>query len=106
MTLLFVAVLQLGLALHVRNVLADCASEGARFGARADRDPQAGAARTRELIRAELSDRYADRVSAGAVRVDGLATVEIRVEAPLPVIGLLGIGRALSVSGHAVPERS
>lgn len=106
LTLLFVAVLQLALALHVRNVLVDCASEGARLGALADRDPQAGAARTRELIRDELSDHYADRVSAGSAPVDGLEMVEIRVEAPLPVIGLFGIGRTLTVSGHALAERS
>jgi hypothetical protein len=104
LTFYFVAVLQFGLVLHVRNVLVDCASEGARLGARADRDPQAGAARTRELIRSELADRYAERVSAGSARVDGLQTVEVRVEAPLPVIGLLGIGRTVMVSGHALAE--
>jgi len=105
LTLLFVAVLQLGLILHVRNVLADCASEGARLGALADRDPQAGVARTRELIRSELSDQYAERVWAGRARVDGLETVEVRVQAPLPVIGLFGIGRTMSLSGHALAER-
>jgi hypothetical protein len=105
LTLFFVAILQFALALHVRNVLVDCASEGARLGALADRDPQAGAARTRELIRSELSDRYADRVSAGPAQVDGLDTVEVRVEAPLPVIGLFGIGRTLTVSGHALAEQ-
>ena len=105
LTLLFVAVLQLGLALHVRNVLVDCASQGARLGALADRDPQAGANRTRELIRSELSDRFADQVSAGPAQVDELPTVEVRVEAPLPVIGLFGIGRTMSVSGHALSEQ-
>jgi Flp pilus assembly protein TadG len=105
LTLLFVAVLQLSLALHVRNVLVDCASEGARFGALADRDPEAGAIRTRELIRSELSNRYADRVSAGRATVEGLQTVEVRVEAPLPIIGLFGVGRTLTVSGHALAEQ-
>jgi hypothetical protein len=105
LTLLFVAVLQVSLALHVRNVLVDCASEGARFGALADRDPQAGANRTRELIRGELSDRYAEQVWAEPARVDGLETVQIQVEAPLPVIGLFGIGRTLTVSGHALAEQ-
>ena len=33
---LFLAVFQLGLALHTRNTLISCASEGARLGARAD----------------------------------------------------------------------
>jgi Flp pilus assembly protein TadG len=106
LTVLFVAVLQLGLALHVRNVLVDCASQGARLGALADRDPQVGADRTRELIRSELADRYAEHVSAGPAEVDGLATIEVRVEAPLPVIGLLGVGQTLSVSGHALSEQA
>jgi hypothetical protein len=105
LTMLFVVILQLALILHVRNVLVDCASQGARFGALADRDPQAGAGRTRELIRSELADRYAEHVSAGAAVVDGLATVEVRVEAPLPVIGFFGVGKTLSVSGHALSEQ-
>ncbi|HST86517.1 MAG TPA: TadE/TadG family type IV pilus assembly protein [Kineosporiaceae bacterium] len=105
LTLLFLAVLQLSIALHVRNVLVDCAFEGAQFGALADRDPQAGADRARELIRSELSDRYAEQVSAGLAWVDGLPTVEVRVEAPLPVIGVFGVGRTLTVSGHALAEQ-
>jgi Flp pilus assembly protein TadG len=105
LTLLFLGVLQVALALHVRNVLADCASQGARLGALADRDPQAGADRARQLIRDELSDRYAERVSVGPARVDGLETIQVRVEAPLPVIGLFGIGRTVIVSGHALREQ-
>jgi hypothetical protein len=104
LTLLFAALLQLALVLHVRNVLIDCAGEGARRGALADQDPEAGATRTRELIRAELNPKYAERVSAGPARVDGLGTIEVRVQAPLPVIGLVGVGRVLSVSGHALAE--
>ena len=37
---LFVAVVQLGLALFTRNILISCASEGARYGARADAFPE------------------------------------------------------------------
>ena len=36
LSLLFLAVFQLGLALHIRNTLISCASEGARYGARAN----------------------------------------------------------------------
>jgi len=104
LTLLFVAVLQLALVLHVRNTLIDCAGEGARFGALADRSPQAGVARTRVLIRAELNARYAEQVSGRSARVDGLDTVEIRVQAPIPLIGLIGRTRMLSVTGHALAE--
>jgi len=42
LSLLFLAVFQLGLALHIRNTLISCASEGARYGARADATPQDG----------------------------------------------------------------
>lgn len=103
--MMFVWVLQLALALHVRNVLADCATQGARQGALVGSDPAAGSARTRELIRAELSDRYAEHVHAGLGDLDGLPVVEVRVEAPLPVLGTLGPGRRLTVTGHAVLER-
>ena len=52
LTLVFVGVVQLAVVLHVRNTLVDCASEGARFGALADRTPDDGAARA-TLIWAE-----------------------------------------------------
>lgn len=104
LTVLLLAVLQLVLVLHVHNVLIDCASEGARRGALADQDPAAGAARTRELIRSELNDRYARQVWAGHAEIDGLDTIEVRVRAPVPVIGMIGTGRTMSVSGHALAE--
>lgn len=104
-TLLFVALVQLGVVLHVRNTLVDCASEGARQGALADRTPADAAAWARALITADLTNGYARQVEAGYETVDGLDTVVVRVEAPLPVIGLFGTGRVLSVSGHALRER-
>ena len=103
-TLLFLAVFQVGLALHIRNTLIACASEGARYGARADRAPGDGVARARDLIRASLADRYADDVSADATTVGGVSVVEVRVSAPLPVLGLLGPDRVLRVGAHAFAE--
>lgn len=100
LTLVFLGVVQLGVALHVRNTLVDCASEGARYGAFADRTPQDGAQRTRDLITASLSRGYAGDVTAGYADVAGLATVEVTVSAPLPLIGLFGPSRTLTVSGH------
>ncbi|HEX5534278.1 MAG TPA: TadE family protein [Actinomycetales bacterium] len=104
LTLVFVGIIQLGTVLHVRNTLIDCAAEGARYGAFADRTPADGAARTRDLIRASLSPRFADDVRAGHADMDGVRTVEVRVRAPLPVIGLLGPSGFLTVSGHGVEE--
>ena len=105
LTMLFVALLQVAVVLHVRNVLADCATEGARYGALAGQDPAAGAERTRDLIVADLSSAYAGDVRAGHARQGALNTVVVRVRAPLPEIGLIGFGRAITVAGHAVAEQ-
>lgn len=105
LTLMFVAVIQLAVVLHVRNTLVDCASEGARYGGLADRSPAEGAARTRELIGLSLSSRYAADVTAASTMVDGVPVVQVRVSAPLPVIGLLGPGSGISVAGHGVDEK-
>lgn len=103
LTLLFLALLQLGLALHVRNTLVASAAEGARYGANADRTPAEGAVVTRRLIRSALADSFADHVTGGTETVDGVATVVVRVEARLPLLGLLG-PRAITVRGHALAE--
>lgn len=101
---LFVAVFQLGLALHIRNTLISCASEGARLGARADTRPEDGAARARELISSSLSQRYAGNVSARLVEAGGVQAVAVEVVAPLPVIGPLGPDGRLRVVGRAFLE--
>lgn len=101
---LFLAVLQLGLVLHVRNTLTAAASEGARYAATVDRSPQAGVARTREQIRAALAGRFARRVSARPVLVNGVPGVEVEVHAQVPPLGLWGPGVSVDVAGHAVEE--
>ncbi|MDM8083809.1 pilus assembly protein [Cellulomonas cellasea] len=103
-SLLFAAVLQLALVQHVRNTLVDCAAEGARYAALADRSEEDGAERTRALVTAALSADYAQDVTARRAEVDGLDVVEVRITAPLPVAGLLGPGRGLTVVGHALAE--
>lgn len=104
-TVLFVAVLQLGLTLHVRSTLIDCAAEGARYGALADRTPQQGAERAEDLIEMSLLPTFSQDVTVGIVDVAGLQAVEVRVTAPFPVIGLLGPAGTLSVAGHALREQ-
>ena len=108
LSLLFLSIVQLGLVVHVRNTLIDCAAQGARYGARAGRTPTDGIARTRELVAAELSDGYAARlsdVSAAVVTRSGVQAVEVRVSAPLPLVGLVGPAGELSVRGHAFAEQ-
>ena len=91
-TLLFLAVLQLGIDLYARNVLASCAADGARYGANADiASPEAGAERARELAERTLGRLAAvaevtPSVAAGA----GRPVVVVRMSARLPTaFGLL-----------------
>ncbi|HET7821119.1 MAG TPA: TadE/TadG family type IV pilus assembly protein [Ornithinibacter sp.] len=101
---LFLAVVQLGLALHTRNTLISCASEGARLGARADAVAGQGVSRTEALISQSLSPRYARHVSSHESVVAGVRVVEVRVVAPIPVLGLLGPSDRLDVVGRAFLE--
>ncbi|MGH8776461.1 MAG: TadE/TadG family type IV pilus assembly protein [Jiangellaceae bacterium] len=103
---LFLAILQLGLVLHVRNTLVACAAEGARHAANADRDLLDGETRTRTLIAESLSSRFGDDVSSRYVTNSGVQLVEIEVTTTLPLFGLLGFDRGLTVTGHAVEESS
>jgi Flp pilus assembly protein TadG len=104
LTLLFAAVLQLGIALYVHNMLVSCAAEGARYAARADRDPADAGPKTRELITQVLNANYAKDIQPGEEIVGGVRTVVVRVRAPLPLFGLLGPTRSMSASGHAFAE--
>lgn len=101
---LFLGVLQVGLVLHVRNTLTAAASEGARYAATVNGSPSAGADRTRSQIRGALADRYAGRVSAREVLVDGVPGVQVTVVAEVPPLGLWGPAVRFDVTGHAVTE--
>lgn len=104
LTVLFLALLQLGLALHVRNTLVASAAEGARYAANADRTPGDGEAVARALIRDALADSFADGVTSGFETVGGVPTVYVDVQATLPLVGLLGPSRGIRVRGHALEE--
>ena len=100
--ILFALTLQLVFALHVRNVLIDAASHGARYGTLADRGPADAQERTRELITDSVGARFAGDVTAVPAEVQGAPTLEVRVVAPLPIVGPFGPPGAIEVSGHAV----
>jgi len=102
--LLVLGVLQLGLALHVRNALIAAAGEGARFAALADTGLDEGATRTRELVAASLGPGYAVDVGVRSALIDGVPSVAVTVSAPLPVAGLLGPAGMLKVVGRAPIE--
>ena len=101
LVILLLAVVQFTVVLLVRNTLQDAAAQGARVAAFADSTLGDGAARTRQLLTASIGPRYAEHVSARYALSHGIRVVEVRVEAPLPVIGLIGFSSSLGVTGHA-----
>jgi Flp pilus assembly protein TadG len=104
LTVLTLAVLQLGLALHIRNTVQDAAAEGARYGALADNRPSDGVERTRRLIELAIGDDYARDVTVASASWRGHPAITVTVRTRLPLIGLVGIDEALEVSGHAAVE--
>ncbi|MFF2277442.1 TadE/TadG family type IV pilus assembly protein [Agromyces sp. NPDC058126] len=104
LTALALAVVQLALALHVRNTVLDAAAEGARYAALAGADDADGVERTRELISAAISADYARDVTADRASVNGVPVIAVTVRATMPVIGLLGVDHGLEVTGHAAVE--
>lgn len=104
LTALTLGVLQLGLALHVRNTLQDAASEGARWASLVGSSRQEGLNRTRELITAAVGARYAADVSVSSSQWQGAPAVVMTVTAPIPMIGLWGPDASMEVSGHAAQE--
>jgi len=103
----FLVVAQAGVVLHTRNVLVAAAAEGARHGANADRTPEQGVARTREVVSDALSPQRAAALEvtpSDTVTDEGLATLQIEVTSPLPVVFLPVGPLRITVRGHALQE--
>jgi Flp pilus assembly protein TadG len=104
LTVLTLSVIQLGLALLIRNTVQDAASEGARYGALADNSVGDAVGRTRDLVTAALDSSYAKDITVARGSYDGYPADIVTVRAPLPLIGLVGIPDGLEVHGHAAIE--
>ena len=105
---LLLAVLQVAVYVHVRNVVTASAQEGARFAANADVDSGVGAGRTLEIVGHATSTRTARGLactSAEDVDPSGLTLVVVRCTGSVPSL-LAGLGNLLplDVTGHAVKE--
>lgn len=101
---LVLGVVQLALALHVRNTVQDAAAEGARWAALADNSFEDGRNRAAELISFAVGDQYAQAIELRNVAWRGRSAVEVTVRAALPLVGLLGPSQALTVTAHATRE--
>lgn len=96
------ALLQLALALHVRNTLISCAAEGARYAAAEDRSLADGRDRALDLAEASLGG-YPVETAAYMSTVEGVPVVVVRLTAPVPVLGFWGFGN-MTVEARAVEE--
>ena len=107
LTLLFLGVAQVAIDYHVRNVLAACAAEGARYAANADvADPQAGADKANALITDSLGSSYAHAVAPDPQdTLNGAPVVTIVVHTRLPLLAwFLPDGPTVTATGHALLE--
>ena len=106
LTLLFLMIVQLGIALHVRNVLAR-PPQKARGTAPTPTSPTTRVRRS-SVRRGHHHDRarrvVRPGVTATTVDVDGQPVVEVDVKAGLPLVALWGTARTVEVRGHALQE--
>jgi Flp pilus assembly protein TadG len=106
--MLLLAVLQVAVYVHVRNVVTASAQEGARYAANADVDSAAGAPRTVEVVARATSTRTAQGLactSAEEVDGTGLTLVVVRCSGSVPtLLASLGNLLPLEVTGRAVKE--
>ena len=104
LTALTLAVLQLGFAVYVRNVVHDAAVEGAHYAALADTSLADGADRTRLSITRAVGGSYAADITVGESSESGHPAAVVSVRTTLPVIGLLGVPYGLEVNASAPME--
>lgn len=106
MVFLLLMVMQVGFALHTRNVLVSAAQEGARFGANVDRGPGDAQSRALAVVAQSLSAGVASRLTATAkvVTIDGVTTMEVTLSGPLPLVLLPAGPLDITVRGHALEE--
>ena len=79
-------------------------TEGARFASLADNGLAEGEARTRDLITAAVGPTFATDIRVSYGEYAGHRSTEVRVLAPLPLLGLIGFDRGLEVVGRAAVE--
>jgi Flp pilus assembly protein TadG len=105
---LLLAVLQVAVYVHVRNVVTASAQEGARYAANADVDSAVGAARTVQVVARATTERTAAGLSCSSGEEPdptGLTLVVVHCSGAVPaLLASLGNLLPLQVTGRAVKE--
>ena len=106
---LLLAVLQVAVYVHVRNVVTASAQEGARYAANADVPSEQGAPRTVGIVARATSQQTAEGLSCSSAEEvepgSGLTLVVVRCDGAVPsLVPALGNLLPLSVTGRSVKE--
>jgi Flp pilus assembly protein TadG len=108
--MLFMSIMQVGLYLHMRNVVVASLAEGAREAANADRSCDDGVARAHDLVRDAIGPTVADGltfdVPAGGCEVtaNGVVLVQVRAHGPLPLLFPPVGSVSMNATAHAIKE--
>jgi Flp pilus assembly protein TadG len=107
---LFMAILQVGLYLHLRNVVVASLAEGAREAANANRSCEDGAVRAHDLVAQAVGTKVADGLDftpppdCETTTPDGVVLVQVRVRGPLPLLFPPVGSVSMSATAHAIKE--
>ena len=106
---LLLAVLQVAVYVHVRNVVTASAQEGARYAANADVASDRGAPRTLEIVARATSRGTADGLTCSSAEEvepgSGLTLVVVRCSGAVPsLLPVLGDLLPLTATGRSVKE--
>jgi len=105
---LLLAVLQVAVYVHVRNVVVASAQEGARYAANADVPSADGADRTVQIVAQATSEQTAQGLACTSGEesdVTGLRLVVVRCAGSVPTLfAALGDLLPVQVSGRAIKE--
>lgn len=104
LTLITAAVLQMGVALYVRNIVHDAAIDGAYRAALIDASPDDAEQAVRQVTSSTMGADIVHAVTVSDAVVDGDPVVEVTVSAVLPLLGLLGPSAAMEVTARAPRE--
>lgn len=104
LTALTVLVLQIGVALYVRNIVHDAAMEGAQGAARADAVPSDAEDTVRSTAAIAVGGDLIQKVTTRHTDRFGASAVEVSVVATLPLIGVIGVPSSMEVTAYAPLE--
>ncbi len=109
---LVLGILQFSLVLWVKTTLIDAAGAGAHAVAVVGAPESAAETTVRGALASTIGERYVTGVSVSRIPVASVSNkfsssevevVEVKIEAPIPILGLFGAG-SLSSVGHAMVE--